>query len=145
PRRLPPGWRRRWRARKSLQGTGASFHPPHAARAARGSVVRGPACRSATDVPLHVHPAHSHPPDLTGTAYSRFTDRSMQRSLLIGVIVVVLIERARMRPGGERHTQNTHQAVRKASRKREAFYMWERGASTQQAIEQTTAQLPEAT
>jgi len=37
---------------------------------------------------------------LTGTAYSRFTDRSMQRSLLIGVIVVVLIERARMRPGG---------------------------------------------
>jgi hypothetical protein len=29
-----------------------------------------------------------------------FTEREVQRNLLIGIVIVVLIERARMRPGG---------------------------------------------
>jgi hypothetical protein len=29
-----------------------------------------------------------------------FTDLHMRRNLLIGIVIVVLIERARMRPGG---------------------------------------------
>jgi hypothetical protein len=30
----------------------------------------------------------------------RFTEQEVQRNLLIGIVIVVLIERARMRPGG---------------------------------------------
>ena len=37
---------------------------------------------------------------LTRTVPFAFTCREVQRNLLVGVIVIVLIERARMRPGG---------------------------------------------
>src|SRR5207302_10958529 len=47
-----------------------------------------------------VHHAHSHRTDLTRALSSVFTDGVMRRDLLIGIVIVVLIERARMRPGG---------------------------------------------
>src|SRR6266516_749091 len=47
-----------------------------------------------------VHHAHSHRTDLTRALSSVFTGRVMRRDLLIGIVIVVLIERARMRPGG---------------------------------------------
>ena len=55
--------------------------------------------------PLHmsvlgVHPAHSTPLTLTRPHGVAFTDCEVQRNLLIGIVIVVLIERARMRPGG---------------------------------------------
>jgi len=37
---------------------------------------------------------------LTRTHALAFTDLHMQRNLLVGIVIVVLIERARMRPGG---------------------------------------------
>ena len=47
-----------------------------------------------------VQHAHSHRTDLTRLAADPFTTRVMRRDLLIGIVIVVLIERARMRPGG---------------------------------------------
>jgi hypothetical protein len=41
-----------------------------------------------------------HPSDVDTTLVVAFTDHEVQRNLLIGVVIVVLIERARMRPGG---------------------------------------------
>jgi len=49
---------------------------------------------------LGVQPAHSHQIDLTPPRAVAFTDPAVQRNLLIGIVIVVLIERARMRPGG---------------------------------------------
>jgi len=37
---------------------------------------------------------------LTRLVSNPFTRRAMRRDLLIGIVIVVLIERARMRPGG---------------------------------------------
>jgi len=37
---------------------------------------------------------------LTRLVANPFTTRVMRRDLLIGIVIVVLIERARMRPGG---------------------------------------------
>jgi hypothetical protein len=47
-----------------------------------------------------VHPAHSTNLTLTRIAPSRSLTIHMKRNLLIGIVIVVLIERARMRPGG---------------------------------------------
>jgi hypothetical protein len=47
-----------------------------------------------------VHPAHSTFLTLTRPRAVAFTDSEVQRNLLIGIVIVVLIERARMRPGG---------------------------------------------
>src|SRR2546428_3828033 len=47
-----------------------------------------------------VQHAHSHRTDLTRLAADPFTTGVMRRDLLIGIVIVVLIERARMRPGG---------------------------------------------
>jgi hypothetical protein len=49
---------------------------------------------------LGVHPAHSTPLTLTRPQAVAFTEHEVQRNLLIGIVIVVLIERARMRPGG---------------------------------------------
>jgi hypothetical protein len=49
---------------------------------------------------LGVQPAHSTALTLTGHAMSRSLATYMKRNLLIGIVIVVLIERARMRPGG---------------------------------------------
>ena len=49
---------------------------------------------------LDVHPAHSTALTLTRMGAVAFTDSAVQHNLLIGIVIVVLIERARMRPGG---------------------------------------------
>ena len=49
---------------------------------------------------LSVHPAHSTTLTLTRRHAVAFTEHEVQRNLLIGIVIVVLIERARMRPGG---------------------------------------------
>jgi hypothetical protein len=49
---------------------------------------------------LGVHLAHPTALTLTRPHAVAFTDFSMQRNLLVGIVIVVLIERARMRPGG---------------------------------------------
>jgi hypothetical protein len=49
---------------------------------------------------LGVQAAHSTALTLTRPRAVAFTDCEVQRSLLISVVLVVLIERARMRPGG---------------------------------------------
>src|SRR5438552_2426022 len=65
-------------------------------RAGRSRTGVGPrnACRGT------VQPAHSHRSDLTRPLPNTFTEREMRCDLLIGIVIVVLIERARMRPGG---------------------------------------------
>jgi len=49
---------------------------------------------------LGVQAAHSTVLTLTPPHNVAFTCRAVQRNLLIGIVIVVLIERARMRPGG---------------------------------------------
>jgi len=51
-------------------------------------------------VAFAVQAAHSHRTDLTRWVSNPFTRPVMRRDLLIGIVLVVLIERARMRPGG---------------------------------------------
>ena len=53
-----------------------------------------------TNVGLGVQAAHSTALTLTRPHAVAFTDHEVQRNLLIGIVIVVLIERARMRPGG---------------------------------------------
>jgi hypothetical protein len=60
-----------------------------------GRVAEGDTCQV-----LGVQAAHSHRYDLTRPYLVAFTDHEVQRNLLIGIVIVVLIERARMRPGG---------------------------------------------
>jgi len=59
-----------------------------------------PLFRAYPAVAFAVQPAHSHRTDLTRLVSNPFTRRAMRRDLLIGIVIVVLIERARMRPGG---------------------------------------------
>src|SRR4029079_9944028 len=95
--------------------------------------ARSVASGSATHVGLGVQPAHSHQIDLTPPRAVAFTDPAVQRNLLIGIVIVVLIERARMRPGGERLTPHSEkEKVLKASRKREAFFILEGGGPWRQ-------------
>src|SRR5207249_3545615 len=90
--------------RAKLRNGEASPHPGKAlfgAHLVLKPALGACACRSLTSVGFGRAPCTFHRPDVDTARAVAFTGGSqMQRNLLIGIVIVVLIERARMRPGG---------------------------------------------
>jgi hypothetical protein len=49
---------------------------------------------------MPVHPAHLHPPDVDASGRRPVRFVAMRRDIVIGIVIVVVLETARMRPGG---------------------------------------------